>query len=144
MPRTVTLKIIPSLYAVSRLNVTAPIPAWADGPGFVSISRTSAELSVVCRQDRVPAEVICSREWTVLEFMGPFAFEETGILASVVNPLLEVAIGVFVVSTYDTDYLLVKHSNLEPTRTALTNAGHTVQSEVPLKITWKAYFTNKP
>ena len=126
----VTLEILPSLYAVSRLDSAASIPAWADGPGLVSISRTRSELSIVCQQERVPAEVVCSREWVALEFAGPFAFDETGIVASVVNPLAEVAIGVFVISTYDGDHLLVKQSDLTRVRATLTGVGHVVRTEL--------------
>jgi uncharacterized protein len=128
MPKTVTLEILPSLYAVSRLDAAASIPAWADGAGFVSISRTRSELSIVCLQERVPEEVVCSREWIALEFAGPFAFDETGIVASVVNPLSEVGIGVFVISTYDGDHLLVKQLDLARVRTTLTGVGHGVRT----------------
>ena len=124
MLKTVGLKILPSQYAVSRLDPAASIPGWADGPGFVSITRTSSELSIVCLDERVPKEVKCSRGWVALEFEGPFAFDETGIVASVINPISEADIGVFIVSTHDGDHLLVKHSDFARVRALLTQSGH--------------------
>lgn len=124
MPLTLTL--LPQTYAVCRLSPTAPVPAWADGQGFVSISRNADELSVVCPQERVPGGVKADLEWRCFKFQGPFAFNETGILASVLEPLAQAKIGIFAVSTFDTDYLLIKSENLEPTLQALKSAGHTV------------------
>ena len=65
----------------------SPIPAWADGEGFVSISRSDDELSIVCRAERIPSGVKQDTGWTCYKFIGPFAFDETGIVASVIGPL---------------------------------------------------------
>ena len=120
----VKLEILSGAYAISRLERTAAIPAWADGEGFVAIARTEDELSVVCLAGRVPAGVKSDDRWRCLKFVGPFAFDETGIAAAVLNPLAEAAIGIFLVSTFDTDYLLVKADDLARTRQALAKAGH--------------------
>ena len=76
----VRLKPLSGRYAVSRLEAKESIPGWADGPGFVSITRTEDELSVVCLQDRVPDGVKHDRDWVALKLQGPFAFDETGIV----------------------------------------------------------------
>jgi len=104
-----TLRLLEGSYAVGQLEPSSPIPSWAEGEGFVSISRTKEELSVVCREDRVPPAVKTERGWRCLEFQGPFDFSLSGILASVLGPLAEARIGIFAVSTYNTDYLLVNH-----------------------------------
>lgn len=124
--KRVALKLLPDGYGVARLAPSAPIPGWADGPGFVSISRSADELSVVCRQERIPAAEFASRDWRCFMLQGPFAFDETGIVAAVIGPLAEQQIGVFVVSTYDGDHLLVKHADLERTAAALRAAGHRI------------------
>lgn len=111
-------------YAVSRLAPTAPIPPWADGDGFVSISRSGAELSVVCRAERVPAGVTIDTGWTCYGFVGPFAFDETGIVSSVIGPLSEAGIGIFVVSTFDGDHMLVKQADVDRAEPLLAAAGH--------------------
>ena len=126
MAAKIQLKQLADSYAVSKLDATAPVPPWADGKGFVSISRTPQELSIVCLAARVPAEVTASRAWTCFELVGPFAFDETGIALAVIQPLSEKKIGVFLVATYDTDYLLVQEKDLAAATQALTAAGHTL------------------
>lgn len=91
----VRLKPLSGRYAVSRLEAKESIPGWADGPGFVSITRTEDELSVVCLQERVPDGVQRDRDWVALKLQGPFAFDETGIVLSVIKPLSENELGIF-------------------------------------------------
>lgn len=126
MTRRVNLRLLDGDYGVARLDRSAPIPAWADGDGFVSISRSDDELSVVCLESRIPAEVHADRGWRCLKLQGPFAFDETGIVLSVISPLSLNLIGIFVVSTFDGDHLLVKRADLEAARQLLTEAGHTL------------------
>ena len=121
---SVALKQLDGDYAIARLDRSAPIPAWADGEGFVSIGRTDDELSVVCLAARVPKDVRHDAGWTCFKFQGPFAFDETGIAAAVIQPLSEAEIGIFLVSTFDTDYLLLKQENTERARELLRGSGH--------------------
>ncbi|WP_117191731.1 ACT domain-containing protein [Rhizobium terrae] len=126
MASRVTLKELAGSYAIARLDPGDPMPRWADGEGFTSISRTEDELSVVCRAERVPAEVKQDAGWICYRFQGPFAFEETGIVLSVIRPLSENQIGIFVVSTFDGDHLLIKAVDGGPARELLLAAGHDV------------------
>ena len=120
------LKKLDGQYAIARLDAGAAFPGWADGAGFVSISRTDEELSIVCLQNRIPASIMQDRDWTCFRLQGPFAFDETGVVLSVIRPLSENKIGVFVVSTFDGDHLLVKASDEASSILYLTAAGHTV------------------
>lgn len=124
MFRPLKLHILPGYYAIARLAPDQPFPEWADGPGFVSISRSEDELSIVCLQARVPAGQQRSPDWACLKLAGPFAFDETGIIAAAIDPLSAAGLGVFVVSTYDGDHLLLKQADLEQARSLLTAAGH--------------------
>jgi hypothetical protein len=124
MKKTVKLRVVDGIYAISRLSPTEGIPVWADGNGFVSISRSDEELSIVCREERVPDGTQSDPGWTCLKLLGPFAFDETGIVLSVIQPLSENGIGIFVVSTFDGDHLLVKSDRFEDARALLLNAGH--------------------
>lgn len=124
MKRAINLQLLDGKYAISRLRADAPLPPWADGPGFVSISRTDEELSIVCEESRVPTDVETDREWVCMKFVGPFSLYETGIVLSVVQPLSEGGIGVFVVSTYNGDHLLMKNDDLLHAQMLLQNAGH--------------------
>lgn len=121
------LKKLTGTYAIAQIEPNAFIPHWADGAGFVSISRTEDELSIVCLQDRIPALVKQDGNWACYKFLGPFAFEETGIVLSVIKPLSESGIGIFVVSTFDGDHLLVKSVDEKTSELLLTAAGHAVE-----------------
>lgn len=121
---SVKLEQLDGDYAVARLDRVEAIPAWADGEGFVSISRTADELSVVCLAGRVPSSVRHEAGWTCFKFNGPFAFDETGIALAVIRPLSEAEIGIFLVSTFDTDYLLIKSENAARARVLLAARGH--------------------
>ncbi|WP_026793123.1 ACT domain-containing protein [Pleomorphomonas oryzae] len=126
MAPRVKMRLLNGAYGVARLNATDPLPSWADGSGFVSISRTDDELSVVCLQDRIPLEAQADRDWACFKLQGPFAFDETGIVLSVIAPLSSNGIGIFVVSTFDGDHLLVKATDLETVCRLLTQAGHSL------------------
>ena len=124
MAPRVRLQLLKGGYGVARLSPSEPILVWADGGGFVSISRTDDELSIVCLESRIPGDVRADRGWCCLKLLGPFAFDETGIVLSVIAPLSTNDIGIFVVSTFDGDHLLVKGSDLEAARQRLAETGH--------------------
>jgi hypothetical protein len=117
---------MPATFGICRLDKDAPIPEWAH-IGFSSITRTPDELSIVCKEEIVPERVICERGWHCLQVMGPLDFALTGILASLAAPLAEAGISIFAISTYDTDYFLVKELNRAIA--VLSDAGHNVRSE---------------
>jgi hypothetical protein len=121
-----TLSILPELFAVCRLAPDAPVPAWAAGP-FVSITRTPDELSAVCPAASVPNDIRCERGWRCLRVAGPLDLAQVGVLASLVVPLAEAGGSVFVVSTFDTDYLLVREADLVAAVEALRRHGHLVR-----------------
>ncbi len=100
------------------------MPDWAGGGGFLSLTRTADETSVVCAQDAVPANVAAEPGWRALKLLGPFDFGEVGILAAVASPLADAGVPIFAVSTFDTDYVLVKQDRLPDAIRALEAAGH--------------------
>jgi uncharacterized protein len=126
MQRSLTFELLPAIFAIVRLEPAAPQPSWAAGGDFVSITRTRRELSIVCEQERLPARLEASRDWRALELRGRFAFDETGIAAAFTLPLAEAEIGVFVVSTFDTDYLLIRSPDLDRAAAVLRGAGLTI------------------
>ena len=114
---------------VCRLASDAPIPAWAMEGGFFCVVRTRDELSLVCMEDvctkgRLPDGALAEFGWAALKLEGPFPFSMTGVLASFVQPLAEAEIPIFAISTFDTDYVLIKRENLEQAAAALGAAGH--------------------
>lgn len=117
-----TLSILPDTFAICRLERGA-VPLWIAAADFVSITQTTDELSVVCREGNVPSDVKADRGWRALKVAGPLDLALTGVLASLANPLAEARINIFAVSTFDTDYLLVKGYNLERACDVLRQAG---------------------
>ncbi len=126
MAHRLTLVPLAGTFAVCRLDADSPAPAWAAGE-FVSVTRTAEELSVVCADEGVPDGVRCERGWRAWRLAGTFDLNTAvGVLASVTGPLAEAGVGLFAVSTFDTDYLLVKAENAARAAEALRRAGHTV------------------
>ncbi len=107
---------IPGEFAICELAPESAIPAWVTGP-FTSVSRAEDELSIVCLADTVPDHVKSDGGWSCLKLAGPFEFDQVGIIAGLTGVLAQAKIGVFVVSTFRTDFVLVKKSNfLDATR----------------------------
>ena len=113
--------------AICRLMAGETIPAWASsGGGFCSVTRTAGELSIVCAENAVPPGVPCERAWRIFEIEGPFDFAATGVLVSAARPLAEAGVTIFAISTFDTDYVLVKQEHAGNAVRALESAGHRV------------------
>ena len=126
------MTILSGDYAIARANADAPVPPQIlDGPGFVSVSRTEDELSVVALTSRVPEMDRIDAGWTVFKLHGPFAFDEVGIVAGLSRPIADAGIGIFVVSTFDTDYLLIKTKDADAAANLWRGQGHdiSVQTE---------------
>jgi len=120
------LKAVPGSFAVCRLPAGSALPDWFRPGPFATASWTDDELSILCEQSQVPEETQCERGWRCLMLQGPFAFDQTGILLQVLQPLAEAKIGIFALSTFDTDYVLVKDHAFEATLQALAASGLTV------------------
>jgi len=118
-----SLSLLPGRYGIVRLDAATEPPAWASGGSFVSLTRTPEEVSVVCEEAQVPGDVPGDRGWRILKLQGPFPLESVGVLASVAGPLADAGIGIFVVSTHDTDYVLVKEASVERALAVLAGRG---------------------
>ena len=116
-----TLCVQTQRLAVCRLDSAASLPGWAlDGPGFVSITRAGEELSLVCAEELVPGGVEAEKGWQALRVAGSLDLSLTGVLYSILEPLSRERIGVFVLSTFETDYILIKTRHLESAVQALS------------------------
>jgi hypothetical protein len=122
------LLLLPDDLLVARLPARAPVPAWALAAPFFSLTRTAHELSVVCSAEAAPADLPAERGWRCLQVAGPLDFSLVGILASLLAPLQAAGVSVFVISTYDTDYLMLKQEQLGRALAALRAAGHSIDS----------------
>ncbi len=121
-----TLSILPDPLAICRLSPAQDVPEWAMLGEFVSITHAADELSIVCAEENVPSDVKADRGWRALKVEGPLDLALTGVLASLANPLAEAKINIFAISTFDTDYLLVKGYNLKRACDILQQAGQAI------------------
>ena len=124
----ITLTVIPEEVSICRLGPDEPIPGWANNRVFSSITRTADEISIVCLAEALPSDLDAERGWRILKMEGPFDLSLIGILSGVANVLKTSGISLFVVSTFDTDYVLVKKEALAEASTALTGAGYKINS----------------
>jgi len=120
------LTVLPEAMAICRLGPDEPAPDWLAHNVFYCLTHTAESLTVVTLEDSVPEQVECDRGWRCLEVRGPLALDLTGVLATLTAPLARAGVPVFVVSSYETDFLLVKESVLTQARRALEQAGHVI------------------
>ena len=114
--------------AICRLAPGSPIPEWVQAGDYWSVTHTPDELSLVVLEAQLPAGVVASRGWRALRFAGPLPLDQTGILASVTTPLAAAHISVFVIGTFDTDYVLIPQAQQRDAFVALERAGHSVMA----------------
>jgi uncharacterized protein len=111
-------------FAICRLPADSKAPDWGLRGSFASMTRTEDELSIVCLLENVPPESRPELSWICMKLHGPFAFSETGILAAFISPLAAAEGGIFAISTYETDYVLVQQEFEAKAILVLRAAGH--------------------
>ncbi len=111
---------------MSRLDAGAPLPEWVLEAPFFAIARTPEELSILCPGTFVPSHIQQESGWRCLQVQGPLDFTLTGVLASLLDPLARAGISIFALSTYNTDYILVKSHDLNHALDVLRQAGHII------------------
>ncbi len=126
-PSAFVFTVLAPWLSVSRLPAGAAVPDWALRAPFSSITRTDRELSIVCTEEDVPAGVRAEKSFRALRVEGTLDFSLVGVLASLTAALAREGISVFVISTHDTDYLLVKEYSLARAVAALRADGHEVR-----------------
>src|SRR5438309_1560680 len=119
-----TLLSVGGRFAVCKLPPGSAIPGWATAGDVFSVTRTVEELSVVCRQEMVPSGTLAEVGWRCLRVAGAMPFTLVGVLASLTGPVAAAGVGVFAVSTFDTDYLFFKEAVFQEAVAALRGAGH--------------------
>ena len=127
VPRTIDLTLEDWILAVCQLPAASGIPGWATRSAFHAIVRSPGEVTIVCYEAAVPPTVRSDKGWRCFSLKGPIPFTETGVVSSLAVPLAEAGVGIFVISTFDTGYLLVPGPKLETAKAALTAAGHRIR-----------------
>src|SRR5690554_4392020 len=118
---TLKITVLTDRFAVCSMDSNYPIPLWVlKSRDFYSITRTEEELSIVCFEASVPPDIRAEKGWKALKIEGSLDFNTSGILNSLLEPLAEADISVFVVSTFTTDYVLVKEEALPEAKKVLS------------------------
>jgi uncharacterized protein len=112
--------------AVCRRAPGESIPAWATTGELCSVTRSGKEISIICSEASVPETELAERGWRALRFADTLDFAEVGILAALSAPLAKAGISIFVVSTFDTDYVFVKHEHLREALKTLRTVGYRI------------------
>ena len=118
------LSLLEEKLILHRLDADAPIPDAVLASPFFSITRTTEELSIVLPEDVGLSGTRREAGWACIKVLGPLDFGLTGILAGISRVLAEEEISIFAVSTFDTDYILVKQEKCDLAIHVLEIAGY--------------------
>ena len=118
------LTVLDGEYAIHHLLPESDLPSNVLKGDFFAIVRTEDELSIVCDAHLPITSKKCETGWACLKILGPLDFALTGVLARISNVLAEANISIFALSTYDTDYILVKTNTLPAAKKILKKAGY--------------------
>lgn len=121
----------PEKLAVVKLGPGAEIPAWAESSSVFAVLATATETTLVCAGRNVPTKSKHQKPWTAFLLAGEYPFDASGVLAQVLAPLAEAEIGVFVLSTFDSDWILVDTALAERAEEAWRRSGHTTAPAAP-------------
>ncbi len=125
--RRLTLSLLDEHFAIARLGPEEDFPDWAFAAGpFASVTRTDDEISIICPETVVEPGVLSEGGWRCFGVLGQLDFSLAGVVASLAEPLAAAGIPILLVSTHDSDYLLVRDDRLERAIEALTGAGHSI------------------
>ncbi len=123
MPKQ-TLKVLNETFAIHSLEANATIPKSVFDCSVYFIGKTPDELSVVLPQSVSLPAIETDFDWRVLEVLGPLSLSLVGIMSQISSVLAEAKVSIFVLSTFDTDFVLVKQSQLDIAKQALVKDGY--------------------
>ncbi|MCP4114322.1 MAG: ACT domain-containing protein [Desulfobacteraceae bacterium] len=118
------LKLLDGDFSIHRFNESAEIPSKVFQSGFFNINKSDEELSIVCPSSLELDSEQCNQDWSCIKVLGPLDFNLTGVLAKISGVLAEAQISIFALSTYDTDYILVKSVKAKDAVAVLEGAGY--------------------
>jgi len=118
------LCVLPGHYAICSFPPDATLPDWVDRPSFLSTTKTPKEITVVCEENQVPGECKKSDNWKCIKIEGRFDLDAVGVLAGIAGPLAQSKISLYVISTFETDYILIHANDIDKAVSCLENFGH--------------------
>lgn len=120
------IRLLQGTYAVCQIKDTENILNCFDEKDFFSITKTEDEISVVMLQDKISSDVKVEKDWRILKVEGTLDFSLIGILAKISGILAKNSISIFVISTFNTDYILVKEEKVEKAILVLSEEGYEI------------------
>lgn len=126
-----TLLQFPEKLAIVRLGPGAELPKWAESSSLFSVTATATETSVICATRSVPTKTPSIKPLTAFQVQGPLDPDAVGILASLLAPLAEAEVPVYTLSTFDTDWIMVRLVDGDRAAEEWRRRGHTVTAAVP-------------
>jgi len=127
--RQLKLSLLDGMYAICAFESDTPIPDWAVTASLCSITRTKKELTVVCPQNIIPAGIKHDHGWRCFRIDGSFDLNQIGVISSLAAPLAQAGISIFVVSSYDTDYIMVNEEKVEQAIAVISGDGHSIATK---------------
>lgn len=127
MDHALSLLILEDKLAVCHLPPGSAVPPPGPEDSLYALVHTAEEVSLVCCSELVPIGAEVEYDWRAIKVQGPLDFSMVGVLVSLALPLSQQGVSIFAISTYETDYLLVKEIRLSAAVEALRAAGHTVE-----------------
>ena len=121
------IKLLDGTYAVCQMENIEKVPSWVEEKGFFSVTKTEDEISVVMLQDKISKDIKAEKDWRILKVEGTLDFSLIGILAKISSVLAENQISIFVISTFNTDYILVKEEKIEKAMAVLSQEGYEIK-----------------
>lgn len=120
------LRLLPEIFGIAKLAPPQPFPLWLHDASLFFIARTTDEYSIMCPQQYIPETVTYSPDYRCLRVDGDLAFDEIGVVARVSKPLADAGLSLFLVSTHDRDYVLVRQADLTAALEVYQQAGFVV------------------
>ena len=118
------LKKLPQDFTVCKVEELGDLTQYGT---FCFVGRTDEELSLVCETEKAPAQTLAREDgWKAFRIEGVLDFSLVGILSKISAMLAEAKIGIFAVSTFNTDYILVKEERFQKAAEELERAGYTL------------------
>lgn len=124
--RVLKLQLLDPEFGILELDTNENIPDWVLCQDMYALTRTDTEITIVCPFSEIPGHVHCDSGWKCLKIEGVFDFNEIGIIANISTILAQNDISVYVISTYKTDYILIKEKHVNRAIGALQEKGHRV------------------
>lgn len=126
-PKNLTIKVLPEKLAVARLDpAQRTMPYWAVGHSLTAGLFTSEETTIICSESEVPKEISHEPGWIALRVEGVLDFGLIGVLSELSTVMANAGISIFALSTFSTDYILIKEHKRSKAIQALKDAGYTV------------------